>query len=211
MHERDGVRPIIIGHSKGGGVVIETLRALAGVYGDELPLVDPSTLVAEPRTRYADPADRRAAAASSTSSCRSRPRSRRAACRACCAASSSWRACCATCRTAPRRSSASRFPSIRSPGPWRATRTRTARSAARTCATSSSRRGRATSARRAPRHLAADPATRAWIERYRPGAGAPLPDAHDVANLPMAAELWFAIKRAWCGEAQRAARAGKGG
>jgi hypothetical protein len=59
--------------------------------------------------------------------------------------------------------------------------------------------------------LAADPATRAWIERYRPGAGASVPDAHDVANLPMAAELWYAIKRAWCGEAQRAARAGKGG
>jgi len=64
----------------------------------------------------------------------------------------------------------------------------------------------------APRadHLAFDPATRAWIERYRPDAGVPLPEAHDVANLPMAAELWFAIKRAWCGEAQAAARAGKG-
>src|SRR6187200_1610333 len=56
MHERDGVRPILIGHSKGGGVVIQTLRALAGADGDALPLVDPRTLEPLPRTTYADPA-----------------------------------------------------------------------------------------------------------------------------------------------------------
>ena len=43
QYERDGVRPLIVGHSKGGGVVIDTLRALAGAYGNELALVDPRT------------------------------------------------------------------------------------------------------------------------------------------------------------------------
>jgi hypothetical protein len=53
--------------------------------------------------------------------------------------------------------------------------------------------------------LAADPAARAWIERYRPGAGRAAAALRDAENLAMAAELWFAIKRAWCGEAKRAA------
>ena len=38
----------------------------------------------------------------------------------------------------------------------------------------------------------------------RPGAPRPLPEGVDTTNLVQAAELWYAIKRAWCGEAQRA-------
>jgi hypothetical protein len=59
--------------------------------------------------------------------------------------------------------------------------------------------------------LAADPAARAWIEHYRPGVGEPPPALRDAENLAMAAELWFAIKQAWCGEAQRAASGRRGG
>ena len=55
QYERDGVRPVIVGHSKGGGVVIDTLRALAGAYGNDLALVDPRTLEPEARTHFLDP------------------------------------------------------------------------------------------------------------------------------------------------------------
>jgi hypothetical protein len=57
-------------------------------------------------------------------------------------------------------------------------------------------------------HLARQPATRAWIEAYRPGSEAPLPDAADVSNLVHAAELWYDVKRQWCEGAKRLAAAG---
>jgi hypothetical protein len=31
-----------------------------------------------------------------------------------------------------------------------------------------------------------------------------MPEGVDTTNLVHAAELWYSIKRAWCGEAQRA-------
>jgi hypothetical protein len=52
-------------------------------------------------------------------------------------------------------------------------------------------------------HLARQPATRAWIEQYRPGASAPPPADGDVSNLLHAAELWHGIKGAWCESAKR--------
>ena len=56
-------------------------------------------------------------------------------------------------------------------------------------------------------HLAANALTRAWIEAYRPGATAPLPDATaDAINLLHAADIWHSVARNWCREAQRAAR-----
>ena len=87
----------MIGHSKGGGVVIETLRALAGAYGDEIAVVDPRTGVAEPRTRYLDPATGESRRVVDLVASATPRRSRPGACRASCAGSSSSRACCATC------------------------------------------------------------------------------------------------------------------
>jgi hypothetical protein len=56
-------------------------------------------------------------------------------------------------------------------------------------------------------HLAADPAMRAWIDAWRPDATeAPLPPG-DTRNLGLATELWFGVKRAWCRAAQRLAAA----
>lgn len=210
LHERDGVRPIVIGHSKGGGVVIETLRALAGARGDELPLVDPRTLTPEPRTRYLDPATREPrrvvdlrlplAAAIATGRLPRLLRGQFELAR--------------VLRDVP--DSAEAFVGFAIPfdpiagtfagdeDPYRAT----GRAAVRNVVLPPE-----TSHIGAPltEHLAVDPVTRSWIERYRPGARDPLPAAADVANLPLAAELWFAIKRAWCGEAQRAARTPRGG
>jgi hypothetical protein len=54
-------------------------------------------------------------------------------------------------------------------------------------------------------HLAAQPTTRAWIDAFHPAASAPLPQADDVANLIVAAELWYSVKRHWCEGAKRIA------
>jgi hypothetical protein len=54
-------------------------------------------------------------------------------------------------------------------------------------------------------HLAADPSMRAWIDAWRPGSTA-TPPPGDTRNLGLAVELWYGIKRAWCREAQQEAR-----
>lgn len=59
-------------------------------------------------------------------------------------------------------------------------------------------------------HLAANPATRAWISEYAPAqALPPLPAGPDVdaTNIVHAAEIWYSIKRHWCLEEQRLIRA----
>ena len=205
-HEHDGVRPVVIGHSKGGGVVIETLRSLAGAYGDDLPLVDPRTLEPLPRTRYVDPAtgerrrvvDLRLPLASNIATGRF-PRVLRGQFELA-----------RVLRDVP--DSAESFIGFTIPfdpiagsfagheDPYRALGRADVRNVVLPGQTSHINAPRA-------EHLAADPVTRAWIERYRPDADEPPPGGRDVENLPMAAELWHAIKRAWCGEAKRAAGA----
>jgi hypothetical protein len=59
-------------------------------------------------------------------------------------------------------------------------------------------------------HLAKNTATRAWINRYVPSKqGADLPQGHDVdnRNLRFAAEVWYRIKKYWCIELQQLIRA----
>jgi len=210
MHERDGVRPILIGHSKGGGVVIQTLRALAGADGDELPLVDPRTLEPLPRTTYADPStgerrrvvDLRLPLASAIATGRM-PRVLRGQFELA-----------RVLRDVP--DSVEAFVGFFIPydpiagtfagdeDPYRALGRAEVRNVVLPAQTSHIGAPRA-------EHLAADPAARAWIERYRPGAGAPPPALRESENLAMAAELWYAIKRAWCDESKRAAPARPGG
>jgi hypothetical protein len=56
-------------------------------------------------------------------------------------------------------------------------------------------------------HLAANPATRAWIDAYRPDAAPPPPAAEvDTTNLLHAADIWHSVARQWCLAAKRAAR-----
>ena len=50
-------------------------------------------------------------------------------------------------------------------------------------------------------HLAADPAIRAWIDAWSPQSAAPSPKG-DTANLVQAADIWYSVKRHWCGQAQ---------
>jgi hypothetical protein len=206
-YEHDGVRPIVIGHSKGGGVVIEALRALAGARGDELPLVDPRTLVSLPRTRYVDPVTRLVrrvvdlklplAAAIATGRLPRLLRGQFELAR--------------VLRDVP--DSVEAFLGFAIPwdpiagtlagdeDPYRPLGGTEVRNVVLPAQTSHIG---------APRteHLADDALTRAWIERYRPGAVEPPPAGADTENLALAAELWYAIKRAWCGEARRASGAG---
>lgn len=53
--------------------------------------------------------------------------------------------------------------------------------------------------------LALDPLTREWIERYVPGTPVPDPPTDtrlNVANLLHAADIWYSVKKHWCLEAQ---------
>ncbi len=61
--------------------------------------------------------------------------------------------------------------------------------------------------------LAQNPAMRAWLNDYHPDAAArqPPPPDPDADNVPWAADNWFNIKRHWALEAQRFVRARRGG
>ena len=52
-------------------------------------------------------------------------------------------------------------------------------------------------------HLAENPVTRAWIDRYRPGGKQALPTGVDTTNLIHAADIWYSVRKHWCLEAQK--------
>lgn len=209
-YERDGVRPLIVGHSKGGGVVIDTLRALAGEEGAELPLVDPRTREPLARTRFRDPLtgeDRGVvglrvpfAAAIATGRL---PRVLRG-----------QFALAARLRDVP--DSAESFAGFAIPfdpiagtlagdeDPYRPVGSARVRNVVLPVTTSHIGLPRAA-------HLARDPVTRAWIDAFRPEAASPPPEGVDVDNLMHAAHLWHEIKAAWCEEAGRAAATRRAG
>ena len=54
-YERDGMRPMIIGHSQGGMQAVKVLRELAGKMSDQIPVWNPVTHETEPRTTIVDP------------------------------------------------------------------------------------------------------------------------------------------------------------
>jgi hypothetical protein len=54
-YEREGMRPILVGHSQGGFQVIKVLHELAGTFSTQLPVWNPVTDGAEPRTAVRDP------------------------------------------------------------------------------------------------------------------------------------------------------------
>lgn len=68
-------------------------------------------------------------------------------------------------------------------------------------------------------HLARDRATRRWINAYLPTSDRPAAPGNlqaDTTNILHAAEVWYSVKKHWCIEAQRLIRArrtrgGKGG
>jgi hypothetical protein len=54
-------------------------------------------------------------------------------------------------------------------------------------------------------HLAAQPSTRAWIDAYHPGTPPPLLADADTSNLLHAADIWYSVKQHWCEGAKRVA------
>jgi hypothetical protein len=54
-YERDGMRPMIVGHSQGGVQAVKVLDELAGIFGSELAVWNPVTDLAEERKTIVDP------------------------------------------------------------------------------------------------------------------------------------------------------------
>jgi hypothetical protein len=54
-YERDGVRPMLIGHSQGGMQTVKVLHELAGDFGDRVPVWNPVTDKSENRQMIYDP------------------------------------------------------------------------------------------------------------------------------------------------------------
>jgi hypothetical protein len=54
-YERDGLRPMVIGHSQGGMQTVKVLDHLAGEYEKQVPVWDPITWQAEKRCEIIDP------------------------------------------------------------------------------------------------------------------------------------------------------------
>jgi hypothetical protein len=57
-YERDGVRPMLIGHSQGGMQTVKVLHELAGDFGDRIPVWNPVTDTSENRETIYDPVTR---------------------------------------------------------------------------------------------------------------------------------------------------------
>ena len=59
-------------------------------------------------------------------------------------------------------------------------------------------------------HLASNPVTRDWISRFDPRSQPAVPPAiadADLRNIVHAADIWFSVKKSWCLQAQQLVRA----
>jgi hypothetical protein len=205
-YERDGVAPMLIGHSRGGMLVMRTLHELAGDFHDAIAVYDPVHDEALARTTVVDPRTGRSrpvfgiqipyAAAIATGKL---PR----------LLQGQW-SMLSRLRKVP--DTVRDFTGFRIEGdfiaadfgddPYVAQGSAQVRNVALPSSYSHIDAPRAA-------HLAADPVTRAWIDRWRPGRGEALPQGHDTTNLLLAADIWYGVKRAWCRAAQ--ARSQRGG
>lgn len=202
-YEREGVRPLVIGHSQGGMLAIRVLYELAGAFGDAIPVWNPVTAAAEPRSEIVDPLSGVArpvvglrlpyAAAIATGKL---PR----------ILLGQWTML-SKLREIP--DSAEEFTGFaiewdliaglfpRS-DPYLPTGTAAVRNVILPASYTHIGLPQAS-------HLATNPVTRAWIEDYAPGSDAPIPDEAgvDTTNLVHAADIWHSVKRHWAIEAQR--------
>jgi hypothetical protein len=202
-YETDGLRPLVIGHSQGGMLAIRVLYELAGAFGDEIPVWNPVTAAPLPRSTFVDPltgASRPVvglrlpyAAAIATGKL---PR----------ILLGQWTML-AKLRQIP--DSVEEFTGFAIE--WDIIAGLFPRSDPYVALGSAAVRnvilpaGYTHIGLPQTAHLAADPVTRAWIEAYAPGGGAPIPDdpAIDTTNLVHAADIWHSVKRHWALEAAR--------
>ena len=207
-YEREGSVPMLIGHSQGGMLTVKVLQDLAGASGDRIKVWNPVTDAAEDRFTVVDPLtgiDRPVvglrvpyAAALATGSLMrvllgqwgmlSRLRSVPDTVDEFTGFFIEWDLLAAT---SPREAQEN---------PYRPTGTAKVRNV--TLPAEYSHISLPSTA-----HLATNKTTRAWIERYTPGARPPAEADLDTQNLLHAADIWFSVKKHWCLEAQRLVRA----
>jgi hypothetical protein len=208
-YERDGMVPILIGYSGGGMLAVRTLHELAGAFASRVTVVDALTGEALPRDTIVDPA-----------SGRERPALGLKVPYACALATGllprlilgqwtmlgklhdipdtvdeftgfviEWDAIAGT------------FPGAT---PYAATGSAHVRNVTLPATYRHVDLPRT-------EQLAANPATRVWIDDYRPGTALPLLDAAvDATNLLHAADIWHSVATNWCREAKRLARSREG-
>ena len=210
-YERDGVRPMLIGHSQGGIQVVKVLHTLAGNFGDAVRVYNPVTRSPEDRTTIRDPLTGR-----------ERPVVGTSVAFAAVVGTGGWSLALpnhwivfARVREIPDtvdeftgyRIGVDLFawdvPGLEDLKTFRAENKAAVRNITLPAGYS---------------HvfvpdtvdLLKDPARRTWINAYRPGsetAGVPPPEV-DSENILFAADTWHSIKRHWVIEAQRAIRSG---
>jgi hypothetical protein len=208
-YERDGMMPMLIGHSQGGMLAIRVLYELTGEFDAAIAVRDPATGEALARTTIRDPLTGQ-----------TRPVvGLKVPYVAALATGKTMRVLLGQWSMLPRLrripDSVDEFSGYWIPGDplagglWDEERYRaigSARVRNVTLPASYSHIGLPLTA-----HLAADPATRAWIDAYDPAAPLPPPDGEgiDTSNLTHAADIWYSVRRHWCEEAQRAIRAAR--
>ena len=202
-YEHDGMAPSLIGHSRGGMVVVRTLHELAGAFQEAIAVWDPVRDEALARTTIVDPYTREErpvlgvavdyAAAIATGRL---PR----------LLLGQW-AMLKRLHVIP--DTARHFTAYTIPGdlvagalldhePYAAQDDADVRNVELPAATLHVDAVRVD-------HLARDPVMRAWIDAYRPGRAAARP-AGDTTNLLEAADVWYGVKSTWCRAAQAKAR-----
>ena len=204
-YEREGMVPVLIGHSHGGMLVVRTLHELAGAFADAIPVRNPLTDEALPRTTFVDPATGKErpvvglkVAYASAIATGKLPR----------LLLFEWTMLPKLRRIPDTAVDFTGFAiafdliafDFGGSDPYEATGTARVRNV--TLPASYSHIGIPQT-----QHLAANPVTRAWIDAYAPGADVPaFPEGTDTANLLHAADIWFSLKKNWCVEAQRSLR-----
>jgi hypothetical protein len=207
--EHEGMMPMLIGHSQGGMIAVKVLHELAGEFGTPVPVWNPLRNAVEPRTEIVDPATGRQrpvvglkvpyAAAIATGklprlllgqwSMLSRLHEIPDTVKEFTGFSSEWDAIAGNFGAAE---------------PYRATGSARVRNVILPREASHLTLPRAA-------ELAANRATREWIERYAPGTPDPVPAvAIDTANLLHAADIWYSVKKHWCLQVQRLIMARRG-
>ena len=210
-YEREGMVPMLIGHSQGGMLAIKVLQDLAGASGDRIAVWNP--LADEPESRFTivDP----------LSGGERRVVGLRVPYASALATGSLMRVLLGQWDMVPRLRSvpdtvdeftgffldwdliAGTFAGAAESNPYRATGTAAVRNV-----TLPPDYGHISLPLAA--HLAATPVTRAWISDYSPHgprAGLPAGDDLDTRNILHAADIWYSVKKHWCLGAQRLIRA----
>jgi hypothetical protein len=199
-YEHTGVEPMLIGHSQGGMLAIRVLYELVGAYHAAVPVVDPATGAALPRTTIVDPRTGQSrpvvgmhvayAAALATGWL---PR----------VLLGQW-SMLSRLRRIP--DTVTEFTGFDIPNdpiagnllgitPYAAVGSARVRNVLLPAAYSHIDLPRAA-------ELAGNDRARAWIDAWQPGAALPA-DLGALHNIVHAADIWHSVKRHWCAQAQR--------